>query len=305
MTKQNIKMKRIFVVGCPRSGTTILQRILAEELCLFTLPETHFFERMVGNGRKRFFPKTAPSETISKRIRFRVRQSLGISTPRLWEDLDFIPDHFRGRYVSMKRVAAAFLDGMDALARSSDYIGWLEKSPEHVQFVNEILEYSPDAHIIHIIRDGRDVVASMRDAALKYGGHWDTLFPSIERAIDRWNSDILASAGQTNDPRNLFVRYSTLTQFQTPALKCIAANMGLDLPKAVKISDSNQNLIIANTKEKWKDEAVGGVVQKASSKWLTALTDEERHEADKGLIQLPVNLENALKSFDAGISQYV
>jgi len=302
MTEAEVSMKRIFVVGCPRSGTTILQRILAEGLDLFTLPETHFFERMVGNGNRRFFPNTFMQESITKRVRYRIRQRLGISTPRLWEGLDFIPDNFRGRHVSMKRLAATFLDGMDALAREQNCLGWLEKSPEHVQFVREILHYVPDAKIVHIIRDGRDVVASMRDAALKYGGHWEVLFPNIEYAIDRWNSDISASASQVNDPRNLFIRYNTFTQFQAPTLHYIAANMALD---STKVGKMKQNLTIANDKEKWKSEAVGGALQKASSKWLTALTDQERYVADNGLIQLPVNLENALKSFDTEISKYV
>ena len=36
-------MMKLFVVGSPRSGTTLLQSILATQTRLFTLRETHFF----------------------------------------------------------------------------------------------------------------------------------------------------------------------------------------------------------------------------------------------------------------------
>ena len=33
----------VFVVGCPRSGTTLVQCILSASSSAFSLPETHFF----------------------------------------------------------------------------------------------------------------------------------------------------------------------------------------------------------------------------------------------------------------------
>ncbi len=36
-------MQRIFIVGCPRSGTTLLQSVLAAHHDVFSLPETAFF----------------------------------------------------------------------------------------------------------------------------------------------------------------------------------------------------------------------------------------------------------------------
>ena len=42
-------MHRVFVMGFPRSGTTIVQAWLARQLDAFTLPETSFFEHACGN----------------------------------------------------------------------------------------------------------------------------------------------------------------------------------------------------------------------------------------------------------------
>src|SRR5579859_2592257 len=42
-------MRRSFIVGCPRSGTTIVQALLARHPAIYTLPETAFFEQLHGD----------------------------------------------------------------------------------------------------------------------------------------------------------------------------------------------------------------------------------------------------------------
>ena len=42
----------IFIVGCPRSGTTLLQCLIATQKGVVTFPETHFFEQAANNGFK-------------------------------------------------------------------------------------------------------------------------------------------------------------------------------------------------------------------------------------------------------------
>ena len=52
---------RVFVMGCSRGGTTLSQRLIAEGLGLYTLPETRFFANMIGNLERRMFPTTQRS----------------------------------------------------------------------------------------------------------------------------------------------------------------------------------------------------------------------------------------------------
>ncbi|MCA2458815.1 MULTISPECIES: hypothetical protein [Vibrio] len=44
-------MKKIFVVGCSRSGTSVVQKQIVEKTRLFSLPETAFFS--MSNGSKK------------------------------------------------------------------------------------------------------------------------------------------------------------------------------------------------------------------------------------------------------------
>ena len=51
ITKPEIT-KRIFLIGCPRSGTTIAQVMLAGHPEILSFPETQFFKWAVGLHRR-------------------------------------------------------------------------------------------------------------------------------------------------------------------------------------------------------------------------------------------------------------
>ncbi len=49
---------------------------------------------------------------------------------------------------------------------------FLEKTPSHALFIPEIKEVLPNARIIHLLRDPRDVVASLLAASRGWGSNW-------------------------------------------------------------------------------------------------------------------------------------
>ena len=51
-------MKRVFIVGCPRSGTTLVQALLARYPGLHSFPETRFFEALLGGIDRRWQEQT-------------------------------------------------------------------------------------------------------------------------------------------------------------------------------------------------------------------------------------------------------
>ena len=48
---QTAPKQRIFLVGCPRSGTTLLQSLLAAHPDITSFPESHFFRHLIDNRR--------------------------------------------------------------------------------------------------------------------------------------------------------------------------------------------------------------------------------------------------------------
>lgn len=76
---------------------------------------------------------------------------------------------------------------------------WLEKTPLHIQYIDSIFKYRPHAQVLIIVRDGRDVAASIK---ARRG--------TVESAIRRWVRDNEAGEKWDQDPRVMRCRYEDL-----------------------------------------------------------------------------------------------
>lgn len=83
-------------------------------------------------------------------------------------------DDIRPRVLNECRNAGDFLTiVMDSMARQQNMARWAENTPEHVLYLEEIKRTIPEALIIHIIRDGRDVALSLDRAGWVQTWPWD------------------------------------------------------------------------------------------------------------------------------------
>lgn len=143
----------VFVVGCPRSGTTLLQRMLDHHPQLAVAYDTHFIPSVI----KELAPGANP-----------------ILTPEIVEDVrNFerfdrlgLPEESVDRAVRKSRTYSEFVSALySELARLHDKPLAGEKSPGYAKFIPSLHALFPEAKIVHIIRDGRDVALSLRDWA--------------------------------------------------------------------------------------------------------------------------------------------
>lgn len=288
-------MIRVFVVGSPRGGTTVTQKLISEKGRLFTCPETAFFARLVGNSETRFFSRNRFQEGFWMRQKYQLRQTLRLSAPRDWSDLEVIPCQFDNRHIPMRKLARVFTDGFDRMARNYDLSGWVEKSPVHLHYLNEIQRYVPNAWIVHIIRDGRDVVASRKDAAQRYGKHWSYYYSDIFWNVDRWNNDIAKSANHVGDARHLFIDYETLCDHTSGAISTILQHIGI--AQSQNVVENYTRFSLSRVDEEWKHQALYGRIEKSKSKWMHVFSDEERAKAENLFAPIPMPLQKKLDDF--------
>jgi hypothetical protein len=128
----------VFVVGCYRSGTTLVERIVSRHPDAVSLGyETLLFTHVVP------------------------RRPLPAYNARLWEEP--LQRHLGVR--SWQQVAddpGEVFDGLSTrLARERGASVFVEKTPFHLFHVERILAQDPEARILHVVRDGRDVVTSV------------------------------------------------------------------------------------------------------------------------------------------------
>ncbi len=140
----------VFVVGSPRSGTTLLYHLLLSSGCFAVYrAETQIFTTIAY----RFdFSRSRDRERL---LDLWIRSDLfGLS------GLD--PELFRTLIMRECRSSGDFLRlFMESIAQAQRIERWAEKTPEHLLYAAEIKRTIPSALFIHIIRDGRDVAASM------------------------------------------------------------------------------------------------------------------------------------------------
>jgi hypothetical protein len=178
------KKPPIFVVGCPRSGTTLLYHMLlsAGDFAIYRA-ETHVFNVLV--------PHFGDLGRLEGRTRL--------------VDEWLKTDYFRATGVSAEVLRARILEQcesggdflrivMESVAEKQGVNRWSECTPEHVLHLKEIKREIPQAKVIHIIRDGRDVAASLdkqgwirplpwdkRDSLLVSGLYWQWIVESGRR----------------------------------------------------------------------------------------------------------------------------
>lgn len=132
----------LFVLGCPRSGTTMLQQALNRHSRIVIPPETKLFFSFLGHCRK-----------CQNRHIERLNRDLGIQLPKPKVAVTSLSDA-RRFYLDMANLY------LERVKRPSvSYFG--EKTPEHTGFAFTIRRHFPKAKFLLIYRDGRDVALSL------------------------------------------------------------------------------------------------------------------------------------------------
>lgn len=139
---------RVFVTGCTRSGTTLLQRVLDAHPDLAVSNDTHVVPRSVLAGdADPGMPMTA--ELLDEVTCYKRFSRLGIGIPvaaRLAADAPTFADFVRRLF--------------DELARLQGKRSAGEKDPEYVRRMPLLGRLFPETRFVHIVRDGRDVALS-------------------------------------------------------------------------------------------------------------------------------------------------
>lgn len=156
-----------FIVGSSRSGTTWLQLLLAQHPLVATSQETHIFLKYVGRAMRVWHRDAAAQDG---------RRKVGL--PSVIDD-----KVFRSACRSFTdTVFQAILDDTSGAACV------VEKTPGHAVWGEEILSLYPEAAFIHVIRDPREVVCSLRSAGRSWGEHWSPT--NVVDAVRLWRERV-------------------------------------------------------------------------------------------------------------------
>jgi Sulfotransferase family len=142
----------VFVVACPRSGTTLLQRMLDAHPQLAVANDADFipFAPGVLDGGD---PPVTP-ELVEWLLGYRTFARLALDEDTVWAAAEGAATY--------RELVAALYDAFGA-ERGKPLVG--EKAPGYVHYIPLLHDLFPRAHVTHLIRDGRDVALSLLDWA--------------------------------------------------------------------------------------------------------------------------------------------
>lgn len=173
----------LFVLGCQRSGTTLLQHILDIHPRVAIMQEAGWFgtwyEQGIGVTPEGF----ATVDLIPNLLRTSKNVDLGLSAEDLLE-------MFGGSaQIPYNALVSAIFDRY-AAARGKLWAG--SKNPDYLRHLPTLHQLWPQAKFIHIIRDGRDVCLCASDRWKDkpgFQGFPFLLYETPDRIFDGWKED--------------------------------------------------------------------------------------------------------------------
>ena len=253
----------IFIIGCPRSGTTWLQAMLGQNPKVCTLSELKLFDFYTASWIKAW----------RDQMEIQKRGNL-TGLPIVWTEDDFyefLREFLRKIYTLVLKTKP----GASVI---------IDKTPAYALYVEDINRLVPNCRFIHVLRDGRDVGLSLRAASKGWGNGWAP--DDIEAAGQMWKKMVLgAKSAEKFRGRYLEIQYEEILSNGPKALKDVYDFIGI--PTDIQ---ELEKLIHDNTIEKMRQkQGEGKTLYRAndffrkgsSGQWRDAMTPTDRYRFDK------------------------
>jgi hypothetical protein len=250
-------MKKIFIVGCIRSGTTMFQQALNRHSQIVITGESEFFSMALGYLRHSGWAQRQHLMHLNRD--FEIEMPL---PPRRIRR----PEEARAVYEEMGRRCVA------RLGREPVYFG--DKTPQHLPHLGRIMAVYPDAKVILVYRDGRDVALSVSRVpwgpADVYAGFalWLKAYRWHEWALRQQALDLLC------------VRYEDLASSPGKELRRVTEFLGLEYEPWMAEGEGNREGVLRRSYG-YKGRALEKISAVRIGQWRQQLSPRQIHAMER------------------------
>jgi hypothetical protein len=268
--QQKIRQDPVFIVGYPRSGTTLIQGLLATQENVVSFPETHFFSlvrSVIHVDNDRIQPDCL--EAVISRIRERTRLSQqaeahikqtagnpGISVKMLFENI--------------------VIDNLISQTNDHNFsnLKWVEKTPDHVYWLDVIFRFYPRAKIIYVMRNPEKAILSRRrNFTFNNEARWP-----LQQHVQLWLKGVEAveKYKRTRPQSVLIVKLEDVVSHTREKMKAVCgfADISFDEMRLHKHREVTAALV--HSWESWKKNAGEDISSKLALRPLYSFDKEER-----------------------------
>lgn len=239
----------IFIVGVGRSGTSLLQSMVASHPAISALPETSFLRRYV-------FSTSRHSSDFSKDAHLK-------RIPLLIDSL-----HERG--TSQSGLLESYLD----VVNHQDKSIVLDKDPRLIEYIPLLLKNFTNCKVIHIYRDPRDVLASKKNAA------WSSGRSLISYLVA---ADVQLNAASKYESNNhvYSICYEELIRNPEKSLRKLCRFIDLSFHRSLLDHTLAAKRLVNHSELSWKKETFMPVKADNYGKWRSQLSGLEAASVEK------------------------
>jgi Sulfotransferase family len=258
----------IFIVGTPRSGTTLLRLLLINHPDIAIPDETNIMTWLYKKPGKRrlLLPRASDAGNLTT--------AFGMN---LAAEYDSLKRHKRPH---SRRDKVAWFFERYAHQRGKQY--WGDKTPGHAPYASELKDLFPQSTIVFMLRDPRAVVASfLRYKASSLRTESDFwICDTLEEAIKSYRRYILPGINLAEHLE--FIRYEDLIAHPLSTLQQVSRRLGIEFaPQMLEARGSSESEFFEGTSKKggalpeWKQGALGTIDPTLADNWRHELSAEQ------------------------------
>jgi hypothetical protein len=143
-----------FIIGCPRSGTTLLRAMLDSHPAVAVPPESYFLVPILRHEAQYRTAEGVDRAAIVRDVAANVSWPSWQVEPAVLEEIAADP--------TLTTVPATLRAVYDRYAALHGKPRAIDKTPRHTEHVALLSRAYPDSRFVHLVRDGRDVVPSLQ-----------------------------------------------------------------------------------------------------------------------------------------------
>lgn len=247
----------LFVVGAPRSGTTLMRECLRALRGVYVLSEEFqvlpSFVRAVDEDHLPIDELTDHLASSAFALHMKARQ--------LWPSDDEIAAAIEGKSAAdaFRNFVLLFASLEESDTNHLRFFG--DKTPHNVRYLDRIGLLWPTVRVINVVRDPRDTVLSMHRAWGRSMARGATIWRDSVRSVECFEVSKPSGASV------MTVAYEDLTTKPTDVMKRLGEWLSTDVDVSRMAS--------VNTRERWGKAAGEVGVRGLTSKWRDGLTNRQ------------------------------
>jgi len=226
------------------------------------LPETSFVRRFIATGvLERLFASAGEDAVISRLQKDKPLSRTGLNASLL----------FKRALTNGGALDAAIYREMVLDYAGTDHTWVGDKDPRLIEFLPLVKVIFPNAQIINVIRDPRDVLLSKKKAAWSSGGHaWKHVFANrVQLKMGCKNGPLLFGENYHE------IIYEDLLENPRDVLSDLCQKIDLHFDESMLSFSEAAKKLVSASELSWKQETLGPLLRNNKEKWEKSLSTRE------------------------------